>query len=173
MKVLNIHGYHGTPQNAAYGALVSNGFDDVITPEIDYDAKTPETVLDELCNIVTENKIGLLVGTSLGGFFAAVLSARTQLPVILINPCLMPFLHLPELGYNDEITPFIPMFGTLDKLDINKVSCIVGDDDEIISTHAFTEKLLNNPRFRRIPGGHHSGATLPLVDYFAEVLPKR
>ena len=150
MKVLNIHGYHGTPHNAAYGALISNGFDDVITPEIDYDAKTPETVLDELCNIVTENKIGLL-----------------------INPCLMPFLHLPELGYNDEITPFIPMFGTLDKLDINKVSCIVGDDDEIISTHAFTEKLLKNPRFRRIPGGHHSGATLPLVDYFAEVLPKR
>ena len=44
------------------------------------------------------------------------------------------------------------------------------DDDEIIDTHDFTEHLLKNSRFCRIPGGHHSGATLPLNDYFKEVL---
>lgn len=170
MNILNIHGYHGTPQNAAFGALQANGFNAVITPSIDYDAESPDTIFERLAATAREQKVGLIVGTSLGGFFAAVLSAELQIPVILVNPCLMPFLHLPRLGFEGEITPFIPMFGKLEKLDIQKVSCIVGDADEVIDTHDFTERLLYNPRFRRVLGGHHSGATLPLNDYFQDVL---
>lgn len=44
------------------------------------------------------------------------------------------------------------------------------DADEVIDTHDFTERLLGNARFRRIPGGHHSGASLPLDESFAEML---
>ena len=170
MLILNIHGYHGSPQNAAYAALQANGCDAIISPAIDYDAEAPENLLARLRGIIDEQNVGLIVGTSLGGFFAAVLSAETHLPVMLVNPCLMPFLHLPRLGFEGDIKPFIPLFGTLTKLDRDNVSCIVGDADEIISTHDFTEKLLHNARFRRIPGGHHSGATLPLPAYFGEML---
>jgi hypothetical protein len=169
MNILNLHGYHGTPQNAAFGALQANGCDAVITPSIDYDAESPDSIFEKLRSVAVTEKVGLIVGTSLGGFFAAVLSAELQLPVILVNPCLMPFLHLPRLGFEGEITPFIPMFGKLNGLAIDKVSCIVGDADEVIDTHDFTERLLKNSRFRRIPGGHHSGATLPLPEYFHEV----
>ena len=141
-----------------------------ITPSIDYDAKSPDSIFERLAETAREQKVGLIVGTSLSGFFAAVLSAELQITVILVNPCLMPFLHLPRLGFEGEITPFIPMFGKLQMLDIQKVSCIVGDADEVIDTHDFTEHLLKNSRFRRIPDGHHSGATLPLNNYFKEVL---
>lgn len=171
MDILNIHGYHGTPKNAAYAALQANGCGDITSPEIDYDNVPPESLYSQLRTVAAEKNVGLIVGTSLGGFYAAVLAADLGLPVILVNPCLMPFLHLPRLGYEGDIVAFIPMFGTLDKLDINKVSCIVGDEDEVIDTHDFTERLLKNPRFRRIAGGHHSGATLPLDEYFKEVLP--
>ena len=170
MLILNIHGYHGSPQNAAYAALQANGCDAIISPAIDYDAEAPENLLVRLRGIIREQNVGLIVGTSLGGFFAAVLSAETHLPVMLVNPCLMPFLHLPRLGFEGDIKPFIPLFGTLSELDPANVSCIVGDDDEIISTHDVTENLLHNERFRRIPGGHHSGATLPLPAYFGEML---
>lgn len=34
-----------------------------------------------------------------------------------------------------------------------------------------TERMVGNERFRRIPEGKHSGATLQLNDYFAEIIP--
>ena len=150
---INIHGYNGTPQNAAYAALQANGCTDIIAPAIDYDAETPDSILDKLRHIAADKNVSLIVGTSLGGFFAAVLSAELHLPVILVNPCLMPFLHLPRLGFQGDISPFIPLFGTLDRLDIGNVSCIVGGQDEVIDSHDFTQKLLGNARFRIVPAG--------------------
>lgn len=170
MTILNIHGYGGNPHNAAYAALQANNCVDIIAPAIDYDAESPENILGKLRYIIADKRIELIVGTSLGGFFAAVLSAKTNLPVILVNSCLMPFLHLPRLGFNGDIKPFVSMFGMLAKLDSSNVSCIVGGQDEIIDTHDFTERFLQNARFRIIPDGKHSGSTLPLKEYFSEML---
>lgn len=170
MKILNIHGYGGNPHNAAYAALQANNCTDITAPAIDYDAESPENILGKLRYIIADKRIELIVGTSLGGFFAAVLSAKTNLPVMLVNPCLLPFLHLPRLGFNGDVKPFVSLFGTLAKLDSNNVSCIVGDADEVLGSHAFTEKFLGNTRFRRIDGGKHSGSTLPLTEYFLEMM---
>lgn len=172
MEILNIHGYHGSPQNAAYAALQANGCTHITSPAIDYDTESPETVLGNLRSIAAEKQTGLIVGTSLGGFFAAVLAAELHLPVLLVNPCLMPFLHLPRLGYQGDIKPFVPLFGTLGNLDLDTVCCIVGAEDDVIDTHDFTEHLLGNGNFRTVPGGKHSGATLPLPEYFGEMLQK-
>ena len=170
MRILNIHGYGGNPHNAAYAALQANNWTNIISPAIDYDAESPENILGKLRYIIADKRIELIVGTSLGGFFAAVLSAEKNLPVMLVNPCLMPFLHLPRLGFHGDIKPFVSMFGTLAKLDSSNVSCIVGGQDEIIDTHDFTENMLRNERFRIIPNGKHSGSTLPLNEYFSEML---
>ena len=171
MNILNIHGYGGSPHNAAYAALEAVGCGSITSLAIDYDKETPAQLFDRLREAIAENKIGYIVGTSLGGFFAAVLSAELHLPVILINPCLMPFLHLPRLGFAGDVRQFIPLFAKLTALDTDCVSCIVGDADEVIDTHDVTERLVGNSRFRRVLGGKHSGATLPLEDYFREVLP--
>lgn len=170
MKILNIHGYNGSPHNAAYAALKENGCSDITAPAIDYASETPEKILDKLKYIITDKQIELIAGTSLGGFFASVLSAELHIPVILVNPCLMPFLHLPRLGFKGDVTPFIKIFSKLSELDKDYVSCIVGGSDDIIDTHDFTEILLNNARFRVIPDGKHSGSTLPLKDYFSDIL---
>lgn len=170
MKILNIHGYGGSPSNAAYAALLANNCTDIFSPSIDYAAESPLNILGKLRYIIADRRIELIVGTSLGGFFAAVLSAEKNIPVILINPCMLPFLHLPRLGFNGNVKPFVSMFGTLAKLDSRNISCIVGGQDEVIDTHDFTESLLHNPRFRMIPGGKHSGSTLPLKEFFSEML---
>ena len=169
MRVLNIHGYQGSAENSAYIALRRIECE-IISPQIDYDGEKPEPILDQLAGIAEKKKMELLVGTSLGGFFAAVLSADLHLPVILVNPCMLPFLHLPRIGYQGDIAPFIRMFAKLSLIDRETVSCIVGGSDELIDSHDFDERLFGNSRFRIIAGGGHSGATLPLKVYFEFVL---
>ena len=166
--ILNIHGYHGSPKNSAHTALHAIGCENIISPSIDYDCEEPDNIIDTFNMLRVQYKADLIVGTSLGGFYAAVLSARHDLPVMLVNPCLTPFLL--DILSDFKTRPFVKLFGELAKIDISNVSCIVGDDDEVLGDHAFTEKLLGNSRFRRIEGGKHSGATLPLKDYFSEML---
>lgn len=169
MNVLNIHGYHGMAENAAFGALKAYGCS-VISPEMDYDSISPDSNLATLGVILAEQKTDCIVGTSLGGFFAAVLAARTGLPAILVNPCLLAFYHLPTLGYLGDTEPYIQLFGELSKLKRSQVSVIVGGSDTTVTTHHITQAMYDSPRFRIIPNGEHSGATLPLPAYFEEIL---
>ena len=92
MTILNIHGYHGNPKNSAYTALCEIGCKNIISPSIDYDSKEPDNIIGRLNMLRVEHKVDLAVGTSLGGFYASVLSARHNFPVMLVNPCLTPFL---------------------------------------------------------------------------------
>lgn len=169
MKILNIHGYHGCAENSAGKVLKQLGCE-VISPYIDYDSQTPEEILEYLENIIRIYSPEVICGTSLGGFYASVLSAKLNIYAMLINPCLMPFLHLPRLGYKGDIKGFISAFGILSDINVNKVSAIIGENDEIIDSHDFTGKLLGNERCKVIPDGKHSGATLPLRDFFTETI---
>jgi hypothetical protein len=164
MLILNLHGYNGSPENFAYKALSELGHE-VISPITDYENESPDSIMGKIRTIADDKHPDIIVGTSLGGFYAAVLSAELDIPVILVNPFLMPFLTFPE-----HIKPLIALFGELSKLKSENVSCIVGSDDEVLGDHTFTKDLLDNQRFRIIEGGGHSGATLPLVEYFSEVI---
>lgn len=168
MKILNIHGYKGSPKNSAYTALREIGCENIISPSIDYDSEEPSNIIGRLNMLRVQYKVDLVVGTSLGGFYASVLSAQHGLHVMLVNPCLTPFLL--DLLSDFKTRPLVQLFGELAKIESANVSCIVGDADEVLGDHAFTEKLLGNSRFRRIEGGKHSGATLPLKEYFSEML---
>lgn len=170
MKILNIHGYHGSPENSAYQALAALGCE-ITSPALYYDTLPPESVLERLKAMLADEHPGLIVGTSFGGFYAAVLSAECGCPVMLVNPFLMSFLSFEgDCRPEEHIRPLIRLFGSLSRIDTDKVSCIVGGSDELLGDHSFTEKLLGNERFRRIPGGGHSGHTLPLREYFSEML---
>lgn len=166
--ILNIHGYHGSPKNSAYTALHEIGCENIISPSIDYDSEEPSNIIGTLNMLRVQYKADMIVGTSLGGFYAAVLSARHDLPVMFVNPCLTPFLL--DILSKFKTRPLVKLFGELATIDSSNVSCIVGDDDDVLGDHVFTEKLLGNSRFRRIEGGKHSGATLPLKAYFSEML---
>lgn len=164
MKILNIHGYKGSAKNSAYEALTALGHE-AASPELDYDMLLPDETLEILLCEAGECGAEMLVGSSLGGFYAAVMSVRLGLPAVLVNPCLMPFLHLPRLGYVGEIRPFIKLFGELADIDSKKISVIVGGSDEVIDTHDMTRNLLKNSRFEVVPNGRHSGSTLPLESF--------
>ncbi len=171
MKILNIHGYKGNAHNSAYVALKAiQNENNIISPQLDYDSLEPEEVEEILRKQIVENDVDFIVGTSLGGFYAAVLSREWfHMPVILVNPCLTPFLHLPRLGFKGDIVPFIDMFLSAVECNLEYSSCIIGAEDEVIGDHQLTKTLFYNSRFRVVPNGKHSGATLPLEDYFKEI----
>ena len=167
MKILNIHGYKGSAENSACLVLKEQGHD-VISPQIDYDTESPEKIFDELKNIFTKNKPDYIVGTSLGGFFALILSIESGTPTVLVNPCLMPFVTLTELGYNRDISGFIKLFGNFSQINQSNVCTIIGGADEVISYHYLTKKLISNHTV--VPEGKHSGSTLPLREYFGKII---
>lgn len=169
MRILNIHGYHGDPHNCAYSSLTKLGHE-VFSPAIDYDGTDHAEVLDMLTKAAGENEVQLVTATSLGGFYGALLSVSLGLRAVLINPCLLPFLHLPRLGFQGDIRPYIRCFDRIAGLDRDKVLAIVGSRDEVIDSHDFTKDLLGKERVRTVIGGKHSGATLPLEEFFSEVI---
>ena len=166
--ILNIHGYHGSPKNSAYTAQHEIECENIISPSIDYDSEESSNIIGTLNMLRVQYKADMIVGTSLGEFYAAVLSARHDLPAMLVNPCLTPFLL--DILSDFKTRPLVQLFNELEKIELSNVSCIVGDADELLGNHAFTEKLLGNARFRRIKDGKHSGYTLPLKAFFSEML---
>ena len=162
MKILNIHGYKGNSANSAYSALHELGYK-TISPAIDYDHTETDEIFGFLENIISEQKPDAVVGTSLGGHSGhSVLSDY-------VNPCLMPFVTLPRLGFEGDIMPFVKEFSKLHKISTDNVYAITGKCDEIIDYHDFTKKMFENKYYREILNGKHSGATLPLNEYFSQI----
>ena len=167
MKILNIHGYRGSCENSSFAALSALGAE-MISPQIDYDKQSPDEILLFLNNLWQKHNCQAIVGTSLGGFYAALLSIKHHAKTVLINPCLLPFLLLPQIeeSQNTLLFDYLRLFADISKVDKNQILVIIGEQDEVISTHDFTQNLLGKSRCILVPDGKHSGWTLPLGDIF-------
>ena len=169
MKILNIHGYRGSCENSSFAALSALGAE-MISPQMDYDKQSPDEILLFLNNLWQKHNCQAIVGTSLGGFYAALLSMKHHAKTVLINPCLLPFLLLPQIeeSQNTLLFDYLRLFADIVKIDKNQIVAIIGEQDEVISTHDFTQNLLGKSRCICVPNGKHSGWTLPLRDIFKQ-----
>lgn len=169
MKILNIHGYRGSCENSSFAALSALGAE-MISPQMDYDKQSPDEILLFLNDLWQQNGCQAIVGTSLGGFYAALLSMKHHAKTVLINPCLLPFLLLPQIeeSQNTLLFDYLRLFADISKIDKNQILAIIGEQDEVISTHDFTQNLLGKSRCILVPDGKHSGWTLPLEQIFQQ-----
>ena len=171
MKILNIHGYKGSAENSACISLKNIGHE-VVSPQIDYDLKNPYEILDDLRKIFAENKPDYITGTSLGGFFAMLIVRNTDIPVVLVSPCFIPPVTLPELGYKVDRRremEFVMYADMIEKMNRHNITAIIGGQDEVIDYHSFTtESLIKNCYV--VPEGKHSGATLNLNYWFKRLI---
>lgn len=82
MKVAFFHGLESSHQSEKSKFLLEN-FDSAFCPEMKYsDPSLFERILQE----VKERKSDLLIGSSMGGWFAYCLSTLTKIPTLLFNP---------------------------------------------------------------------------------------
>lgn len=98
-RILFIHGFGSCGNGAKSTALREYfGMRTVLSPDLDVD---PARAVGSLEQILDAREIDMLVGSSLGGFFAVWLNRRRPLPTVLINPAMQPWQTLaPWVGIN-------------------------------------------------------------------------
>ena len=99
MKILYIHGFGSSTNSTKADILIDYfGKESIIHPTIEIE---PYKAIKQLTDILFTNIINLIIGSSLGGFYALNLVNRNDIPTICINPSLTPFKTLTIGKYNN------------------------------------------------------------------------
>ncbi|MDR2089690.1 MAG: hypothetical protein LBP73_10080 [Clostridiales Family XIII bacterium] len=164
--ILHVHGYDQHHDNLAFRILSreikESGARAVIMPFMDYRTLSPNGAMECLLEICktrdiprgieglvsggAKDEIELITGYSLGGFFAYCLKSMLDVPVLLINPCLAPFMYLHKWTNGDFPCEYERQYAELFaeclyRADTKRLRAIVGKNDAYID-HAFTKRLL-------------------------------
>lgn len=84
-KVLYIYGYGSSPESSTCKWL-KNNLSNTIVYSFEYVQSDPENSIPYLCSLVEELDIDIVIGSSLGGWYAMHIASICSLPSILINP---------------------------------------------------------------------------------------
>ena len=111
MNIIYIHGLD-SDANSIKGSLLEEycrQYDPdikVLRPDLN---KTPDQVFDQMLSLIdsvasknSHDQNTVLVGSSLGGYFATLLSNHTGCPALLLNPSIQPHQTLQRFKYSTE-----------------------------------------------------------------------
>ena len=93
-KVIYFHGLESGQGGPKVDFLTSKY--EVVAPEMDY--HNPE-LFQQMLDLVRGFEPDLIVGSSMGGYFAYMLATHTKIPVVLLNPALHSRKFEPEGVY--------------------------------------------------------------------------
>ena len=118
---MNVWYLHGLESKAGgpkvdYLRKVSNK---VFAPEIKY---TNPNTFDVLLNLAKEDKPDLIIGSSMGGYYADAIASHFGIDVLLFNPALHSRTIDTELPYGDNFGKKFTVLGTEDKVIDYKVT---------------------------------------------------
>ena len=98
-RVIYIHGFNSSDKShkaVRFGELMAHYDVDYRVPRLNHE---PLQAIIKLEQLLTPNTV--LLGSSLGGFYATYLSQRYKIPAVVINPAVAPYNLLePLLGLN-------------------------------------------------------------------------
>ena len=84
-KILYLHGLESSPGGEKVEYLQHKyGIDNIIAPEMEY--KTNPNLFEETLELVNNFKPDLIIGSSIGGYFAECLATNYETEVLLLNP---------------------------------------------------------------------------------------
>jgi len=173
MKILYIHGFGSnySPDNEKIKLLETLGT--VIGIDIDY-CKRFYSTFNVLIDVVLEKDIDLIVGTSMGGYMAAMVGEKTNTAFISLNPVIKP---------SETLTHWIGTFTDYDGNDRCLTEDVVSDypdithngyglilvdsNDEILKANNTVNLLDNIFNVKVFNGGNHEFAhmneAMPLI----------
>jgi predicted esterase YcpF (UPF0227 family) len=131
MKILYIHGYNGTPDGPKLDMLRKEYRSaTIIAPQHDSVPDHVFELLDRIASIMDDPE-DVIIGNSLGGFWANFFSLRHGVPALLINPAVSPSESLKRLGcpFAEEYLPYEEQV----KADaISPRTVLLAEDDEVL-----------------------------------------
>jgi hypothetical protein len=137
--ILYIHGYGSSAETAKAGLVKG-----MQSYTIDYDTNTFEDTFKFFESIITNNDVTLIVGHSLGGYWALKIGNKYEIPVVLVNPSLFPTVIS---GYppctNDDTINKSHRFAYLEM------------GDEVIDMAEVSNFLEGTTSIYKVCGGHH------------------
>lgn len=187
MTIIYLHGLDSDP-NATKALITTKHAKalgmDTICPDLN---RPPADVVDMLTRLIHQTPNAVLVGSSLGGYFATLLSDLTDTPAVLLNPSIRPdisfrrFLtnHFEGQTLSDETVIYTTTggwqirFGELKwfenhRLQVkypNKINVLLKLGDELLDAHATQEFYANQgAQVLAQAGGDHR-----MSDYEAQV----
>lgn len=154
MKILYIHGYNGTPDGPKLDMLRKEYQSATIfAPQHD---GVPDHVHDLLDGIAStmDDPEDVIIGNSLGGFWANLFSLRYGVPALLINPVVSPLKALETLG-----CPFAVEYAPYEKEvkadAISPRTVLLAEDDEVLCYRDAFEFFSGICRVELLKSGGH------------------
>jgi len=152
MKLIYFPGFGGSEKSNTYLKILSKYPDSeaIIYNNTDADEAFMQ-IENQLKNIATD--ISLIVGQSLGGFWAEHFAIKHNLKLVLINPSFEPFTSLEK--YNipiqelEKFRKFKPEIRAK-----SKVSIILSKNDTVVDSTPVLEKYENFANFKYVDGDH-------------------
>ena len=137
MNIIYIHGFQSSPKSIKAQQLQQYcAQDDELTVHVPDLNMPPEQALQVLQDLVLNYPDVVLVGSSLGGFYATQLVAKYGVPAVLINPAMRPWQLFSNLFGIEQIPYKINEQWTLDRLQLDYLEAIavpfVQDADKIL-----------------------------------------
>jgi predicted esterase YcpF (UPF0227 family) len=142
--IIFYHGYNSSNQ--------TNKFTEINTQEkfcrsVNYDESSYEEIYKQYCKDIEEHKPDILIGHSLGGYWAIKMANKYNLPVVLVNPSFFPEESLPQLNYHNIeprlIQNNIPKYFYLEL------------GDEVLDLEKLNEYVKDYSYVETVSGGHH------------------
>ena len=190
--IIYIHGFNSSPASEKAQEFITycqssvqqkQGLFELSAPALSHDPEAAIAQLEALIHDADKN-LYLLVGSSLGGYYATYLAEKYQCRAALINPAVSPVKHLGEgfLGrqknlYTGEEYEFTREYGIyLDSLDINPLQhpenylLLVQTGDEVLNYHLAVERYADSLQVVQKGGGHRFEGfkeTIPAILEFA------
>lgn len=184
MKIAYIHGFLSGPN-----AIKSNILKDYIKqncPHIEFLAPDfsdiPQKAWQELCDFFSplfkNNEPVGLCGSSMGGFFATLLSIKYNFKAVLINPCVHPHEYIKDLlgeHYNEatgrkfilehRMIAYLKELDQCHLYDKDKIKVFLQSADEVLD-YRKSEKFYKDTKPVVIAGGSHR------FDNFEDICPQ-
>jgi hypothetical protein len=112
MRVAFFHGLE-SPHISEKNKALRQKFDFVYDPPMQY---TEPGLFDKVLKEVKKNKIDLLIGSSMGGWFAYCVSTHTGIPTLLFNPAFHSRPIEPQISLGNRKATHTVVLGTEDKV---------------------------------------------------------
>jgi hypothetical protein len=112
MRVAFFHGLDSSPISEKTYALRER-FDEVYDPPMDY--KDPE-MFNKVLKHLQENPVDLLIGSSMGGYFAYCLSTILGTRTLLFNPAVHSRSIEPAVILGDKVSNHLVLLGNQDNV---------------------------------------------------------